>query len=137
MRALWLLLMAVCTALAASAAGAPPLPVPLAAMPPLRGINVTGHPLLAPIMAANINYLLTSFTVDHMLLPFRQRAGDPSPPPGPRGQVPFWDSGSYKKKRKKERKKERRKEEGKKEGKIKRAIPETNRKKKNRRALSI
>lgn len=42
-------------------------------------------------MFANIDYLLRSFSVDHMLLPFRERAGLRAPP-GARDQVRFWDT---------------------------------------------
>jgi uncharacterized protein len=66
-------------------------PVPFLAEVPLRGVNVTGNDLLLPIMTANVDYLLTSFDIDHMLLPFRNRAGLPAPA-GSRPQN-SWDDG--------------------------------------------
>ena len=70
-----------------------PLPrtVQYAAQAPLQGVNISSNALLGPIMQANIDYLLTSFDVDHMLQPFRERAGQAAPS-GARAPVGFWDS---------------------------------------------
>jgi hypothetical protein len=70
---------------------APPLPLPYAAEAPVAGVDVSSNALLLPAMEANIEYLLTSFDVNHMLLPFRLRAGLPAPN-GSRPQVPTWDT---------------------------------------------
>ena len=43
-------------------------------------------------METNIDYLLTSFDVEHLLAPFRQRAGNSSASWGSREPVGFWDS---------------------------------------------
>lgn len=94
-RALLIALLATATAAPATYGSLepPPHPVPTLAAPPTRGVSVpASNALLWPVMQANIDYLLTSFTVDHMLLPFRERAGDPDPPAGPRPQVGFWDT---------------------------------------------
>jgi len=69
----------------------PPEPVTYAAEVPLRGVDIRGNILLEPIMQANIDYLLSSFDVDHLLYWFRLRAGQ-SAPPGSRPQVGFWDT---------------------------------------------
>jgi hypothetical protein len=53
----------------------PPLPLPLSS---------TSSLLIAPHTF--------SVTVDHILYPFRVRAGKPNPSPGPRAQVGFWDT---------------------------------------------
>jgi DUF1680 family protein len=42
-------------------------------------------------MQNNIEYLLTSFSVDEMLRPFRECAGKPVSP-GLRPPIPFWDT---------------------------------------------
>lgn len=65
--------------------------VPLTAQTPTSGVNISSNPLLLSVMESNIDYLLSSFDLDHMLFPFRLRNGDPSPPPGSRPQVPMWD----------------------------------------------
>ena len=66
--------------------------VPFSAQAPVSGVNVSANPLLDGIMRANVDYLLHSFDLDHMLLPYRQRAGRPAPP-GARPQVNGWDTG--------------------------------------------
>ena len=73
----------------ASATAGPPKVVPFEAWAPVHGVSVKGNMLFEPVMEANINYLLASFDVNHMLLPFRQRAGKPAPA-GKRPQVAFW-----------------------------------------------
>lgn len=104
------------TLLSSTSQGAPPLPVLFLAESPITGVNVSDT-LFAPTMQANIDYLITScecfrsttrmvksiyaatltnphksVSVDHMLYPFRIRAGQPNPPMGPRPQVGFWDN---------------------------------------------
>jgi len=69
----------------------PPDPISYAAEVPLNGVDISANSLLEPIMQANIDYLLTSFDVNHMLYPFRVRAGKPAPP-GKRQQIGFWDT---------------------------------------------
>ena len=68
-----------------------PRTVPYLANTPLTGVTVAENTLLLQTMEANIDYLLTSFDVDHMLLPFRVRAGL-NGTTGSRPQVGFWDS---------------------------------------------
>jgi hypothetical protein len=72
--------------------GAPPAILPFAAEAPTSGVNITTNVLLREVMEANIDYLLTAFDSDHLLLPFRQRAGKPNPPTGSRPQGHFWDT---------------------------------------------
>lgn len=55
------------------------------------GVDVSNNSLIYPIMQANIDYLLTSFDIDHLLQDFRERAGLPAPP-GARPPVHFWDT---------------------------------------------
>ena len=50
-----------------------------------------GDGLLREAVQNNIDYLLTSFSVDEMLRPFRERAGKPVSP-GLRPPIPFWDT---------------------------------------------
>jgi len=69
----------------------PPDPISYAAEVPLNGVDISANSLLEPIMQANIDYLLTSFDVNHMLYPFRVRAGKFAPP-GKRQQIGFWDT---------------------------------------------
>jgi uncharacterized protein len=57
---------------------------------PRRGVEL-GDGLFREAMQNNIDYLLTSFSVDEMLRPFRERAGKPVPP-GLRPPIPFWDT---------------------------------------------
>ena len=68
-----------------------PRTVPYLAHTPLTGVTVAENTLLLQTMEANIDYLLTSFDVDHLLLPFRVRAGL-NGTTGSRPQVGFWDS---------------------------------------------
>ena len=65
-------------------------PVPYRAQAPVRGVAL-GDGLFREAMENNIGYLLSSFSVDEMLRPFRDRAGKPSPP-GLRPPVGFWDT---------------------------------------------
>ncbi len=64
--------------------------VPNRANPPLRGVMLNDG-VFKKAMANNIDYLLTSFSVDDMLRPFRERAGKPV---GARMREPiaFWES---------------------------------------------
>jgi DUF1680 family protein len=50
-----------------------------------------GDGILRQAMQSNIDYLLTSFSVDEMLRPFRERAGKPVSA-GLRPPIPFWDT---------------------------------------------
>lgn len=59
---------------------------------PVSGVIITGNPIFLSPMESNIDYLLTSFDVDHLLLPFRVRAGKAHNASGSRPQVAFWDS---------------------------------------------
>jgi DUF1680 family protein len=65
--------------------------VALKAAAPLRGVSVREGGLFHAAMRENIAYLLRSFSVDHMLHPFRVRAGQPDAP-GKETQVKFWDT---------------------------------------------
>ena len=69
----------------------PPPPLQFVANAPTRGVAVDDLNVLSKIMLTNANYLVSSFSVDHMLHPFRVRAGATSPPTGPRAQIKFWD----------------------------------------------
>jgi DUF1680 family protein len=57
---------------------------------PRHGVEL-GDGLLREAMQNNIDYLLSSFSVDEMLRPFRERAGKPVSS-GLRPPVPFWDT---------------------------------------------
>ena len=57
---------------------------------PLHGVEL-GDGLLREAMQNNVDYLLSSFSVNEMLRPFRERAGKPVSP-GLRPPIPFWDS---------------------------------------------
>jgi hypothetical protein len=57
---------------------------------PCRGVEL-GDGILRQAMQSNIDYLLTSFSVDEMLRPFRERAGKPVSA-GLRPPIPFWDT---------------------------------------------
>ena len=77
---------------------APPLPLSLiGAVPAPFAVKLGKSSLLLRYMEGNIDYLLHSFTVNHMLVPFRERPGSPcrsapAPAPGPREQQRFWDT---------------------------------------------
>jgi DUF1680 family protein len=58
---------------------------------PSGGIVLPDNSLFRTAMDRNIAYLLNSFSVDHMLVPFRIRAGEENPPDD-RPQVGFWDT---------------------------------------------
>ena len=66
-------------------------PVPYRAVAPVGGVTLDPHGLFRPVMDNNIQYLLSSFSVMHMLVPFRQRAGNPHPPDD-QPEVRFWDT---------------------------------------------
>jgi DUF1680 family protein len=57
---------------------------------PRSGVEL-GDGVLRDAIENNIDYLLTSFSVDEMLRPFRERAGKPVSP-GLRPPIPFWDT---------------------------------------------
>lgn len=57
---------------------------------PTSGIEL-GDGIFCHTMEKNVEYLLTSFSVDEMLRPFRERAGKPVPA-GLRPPIPFWDT---------------------------------------------
>ena len=58
---------------------------------PTGGVTLDGAGLFQSAMENNIAYLLNSFSVNHMLVPFRLRAGAKNPPDD-RPQVGFWDT---------------------------------------------
>ena len=66
-------------------------PVALQAMAPTKGVELREGGLFHKALVENIDYLLRSFSVDHMLYPFRVRAGETDPPGGD-AQVEFWDT---------------------------------------------
>jgi len=66
-------------------------PVAYKAVAPTGGVALADDGLFKPVMENNITYLLSSFSVNHMLVPFRMRAGQPSPPDDA-PQVPLWDT---------------------------------------------
>jgi DUF1680 family protein len=65
-------------------------PVPNMIEAPKSGIRLDDG-LFQRAMRNNIGYLLTSFSVDELLRPFRERAGKPVPA-GLRNPIPFWDT---------------------------------------------
>jgi hypothetical protein len=66
-------------------------------VPPPLAVRLGNNSLLLRYVESNIDYLLHSFTVDHMLVPFRERPGalchtvGAPAPGGPREQQRFWD----------------------------------------------
>jgi DUF1680 family protein len=66
-------------------------PVQLKVGVPTSGISLPEKGLFKTALHRNVNYLLRSFTLDHMLTPFRVRAGIPFTP-DTLPQVPFWDT---------------------------------------------
>ena len=64
-------------------------PVPYQAVSPTGGVTLADKGLFKPVMENNIGYLLNSYSVDHMLVPFRVRAGEKNPPSDGKGQG--WD----------------------------------------------
>ncbi|MCX6997446.1 MAG: glycoside hydrolase family 127 protein [Kiritimatiellaeota bacterium] len=67
-------------------------PVPYQAEAPTGGVSVADGGLFKTVMENNIAYLLNTFSVDHMLVPFRERAGIKDPPSDGKGQVDFWET---------------------------------------------
>jgi DUF1680 family protein len=65
-------------------------PVPYQAQAPTGGVRLDPG-LFRTAMENNVAYLLSTSTVDEMLRPFRERAGQPNPP-GLRTPDPFWDN---------------------------------------------
>jgi len=65
-------------------------PVPYLVSTPLTGVQLEGG-AFKTAMKYNIEYLLSSFSVDEMLRPFRERAGKPVTP-GLREPIDFWDT---------------------------------------------
>ncbi|HZH96046.1 MAG TPA: beta-L-arabinofuranosidase domain-containing protein, partial [Flavisolibacter sp.] len=65
-------------------------PVQLKATVPVSGISLPEKGLFQRALHRNVNYLLRSFSLNHMLQPFRTRAGIPFTP-DTLPQVPFWD----------------------------------------------
>jgi DUF1680 family protein len=65
-------------------------PVQLKVEVPVSGVSLSDKGLFKTALDRNINYLLHSFSLDHMLEPFRVRAGIPFTP-DTLPQVPFWD----------------------------------------------
>ncbi len=66
-------------------------PVPYQAAVPTGGVTLDAAGLFRPMMENNIAYLLDSFSVDHMLVPFRERAGQKNPP-SDKPQVRMWET---------------------------------------------
>ena len=66
-------------------------PVPFKVIVPTGGVTLDDAGLFKPVMDNNIDYLLNSFSVNHMLVPFRNRAGQKDPP-SDTPQVGFWDT---------------------------------------------
>lgn len=64
--------------------------VTYAAEAPLTGVTLRGG-LFETAMRNNIQYLMDSYTLDDLLLQFRERAGKPIPP-SPRKPDQFWES---------------------------------------------
>jgi DUF1680 family protein len=58
---------------------------------PSGGVTLADNGIFKPVLEKNINYLLNSFSVNHMLIPFRLRAGQ-EVTPDERPQVGFWDT---------------------------------------------
>ena len=65
-------------------------PVQLRVEVPTTGVSPSKQGLFRTALDRNINYLLHSFSLDHMLEPFRVRAGIPFTP-DTLPQIPFWD----------------------------------------------
>lgn len=66
--------------------------IPYLANAPLKGVSVKeGQGLFRRAMENNITYLLTSFSVEDMLRPFRERAGK-AVRPGMRQPIAFWET---------------------------------------------
>ena len=65
-------------------------PVPYHAHVPTSGVRL-GDGVFQTALQNNIDYLLSSFSVDEMLRPFQERAGKPVPA-GLRPPVEFWDT---------------------------------------------
>ena len=65
-------------------------PVQYVAASPIGGVTLDDNSLFKQAMTYNIDYLLNSFSVNHMLYPFRQRHGE-AHPPDDRSQEAFWD----------------------------------------------
>jgi hypothetical protein len=65
-------------------------PVQLHVEVPVSGVSPSEQGLFRTALDRNINYLLHSFSLDHMLEPFRARAGIPFTP-DTLPQIPFWD----------------------------------------------
>ncbi len=64
-------------------------PVAYKALAPMTGVTLDGG-IFETTMRNNIGYLLSSFTVDDLLLQFRERAGKPIPPSA-RKPDQFWE----------------------------------------------
>jgi uncharacterized protein len=65
-------------------------PVPDCISTPTTGVTLPEGSLFRWAMEANIDYLLNSFSVDHLLYAFRERAGWKDAPAG-ESQLEFWD----------------------------------------------
>jgi DUF1680 family protein len=66
-------------------------PIDLKVEVPTGGITLSDNGVFKPVLERNINYLLHSFSTDHILYPFRERAGK-EVIPDERPQVGFWDT---------------------------------------------
>jgi DUF1680 family protein len=65
-------------------------PVPYQAAAPTGGVTLDPTGVFKPVLESNMAYLVDSFSVNHMLVPFRLRAGQTNPPDD-KPQVAFWD----------------------------------------------
>jgi transposase len=66
-------------------------PVKLKVTTPVEGVVLAKNGLFQPALELNISYLLNSFSVNHILEPFRIRAGEEVKPDSV-PQVGFWDT---------------------------------------------
>jgi DUF1680 family protein len=65
-------------------------PVACGASVPEGGVELSDSGLFKTALERNASYLLKSFSVNHILVPFRIRAGEKNPPDD-HPQIPFWD----------------------------------------------
>lgn len=66
-------------------------PVECTVAVPVDGIELPENSIFKQALERNTQYLLNSFSVDHLLVPFRLRAGMQNPPDD-RPQIGFWDT---------------------------------------------
>ncbi|MDR2848696.1 MAG: glycoside hydrolase family 127 protein [Bacteroidales bacterium] len=66
-------------------------PVDVKVTIPTGGVTLSDNGVFKKALELNINYLMNSFSTDHLLYAFRKRHGE-SNPPDDRPQVGFWDT---------------------------------------------